>query len=117
MIEDRQQIEIRASAQDIFDLIDRMPDKFPIYRFLESKPFFFIRILLMDGLYSAREAMKIDRTVQELKLSLGDKMGPFTLTKFERPREYWFTLKSYFFSCQAGYSLSSSINGTELVSV
>ena len=67
MIEDRQQIEIRASAQDIFDLIDRMPNKFPIYRFLEAKTFFFLRILLVDGLNSAREAIKIDREVQELK--------------------------------------------------
>ena len=114
MIEDRQQIEIRASAQDIFDLIDRMPNKFPIYRFLEAKTFFFLRILLVDGLNSAREAIKIDREVQELKLSLGDKMGPFTLTEFERPRKYWSTLKSYFFSCQTGYSLMANSNGTEL---
>lgn len=114
MIHDSRKIEIRASSEDIFDLIDRMPNKFPIYKFLEAKPLFFIRILLVDGLSSAWEAAKLDRAIKELKLSVGDKMGPFTLTGFERPKKYWFTLKSFFFNCQTGYSLSYNSKGTEL---
>lgn len=113
MIQDRRKIEIRASSQDIFDLIDSMPNKFPIYRFLEAKPFFFFRMLLVDGLSSAWKASKLDRAFNE-KLSVGDKMGPFTLTRFERPRKYQFSLRSFFFNCQTGYSLSAISYGTEL---
>jgi hypothetical protein len=114
MIQDRRKIEIRASSHDIFDLIDRMPNKFPIYKFLEVKPFFFLRILLVDGLSSAWKAARLDRSINELKLSVGDKMGPFTLTGFERPKKYWFSLESLFFNCRTGYSLSANDNGAEL---
>ena len=49
-----------------------------------------------------------------LKLNVGDTMGPFTLTEFERPMKYWFSLKSIFFDCQTGYSLYSNDDVTEL---
>lgn len=114
MIQDKRQIQIKAPSHAIFDLIDRMPNKFPIYSFLEAKPFFFIRILLVDGLSSAWEAARIRRPDFVLKLSVGDTMGPFTLTEFERPTKYWFSLKSLFFDCQTGYSLHSKNGVTEL---
>jgi len=114
MIQDRRKIVIKASSQDIFDFIDKMPNKFPVYKFLETKPFFFLRILFVDGLSSALEAARIERPFEELELSLGDTLGPFTLTEFERPKTYLFTLKSLFFNCTTGYSLSANDNGTEL---
>jgi len=114
MIKDKRQIQIKAPSHAIFDLIDRMPNKFPIYRFLESKPFFFIRILLVDGLSSSWKAAKLRRADDVLKLNVGDTMGPFTLTEFGRPTKYWFSLKSLFFDCQIGYSLHSKDGVTEL---
>jgi hypothetical protein len=114
MIQDKRQIRIKAPSHAIFDLIDRMPNKFPIYSFLEAKPFFFIRILLVDGLSAAWEAARLIRPDVVLKLSVGDTMGPFTLTEFERPTKYWFSLKSLFFDCQTGYSLHFKDSVTEL---
>jgi hypothetical protein len=114
MIQDKRRIQIKAPSHAIFDLIDRMPNKFPIYRFLETKPFFFIRILLVDGLSSAWEAVRRRKPDDVLKLNVGDTMGPFTLTESERPIRYWFTLKSLFFDCQTGYSLHSNDGVTEL---
>ncbi len=114
MIKDKRQIHINAPSPVIFDLIDRMPNKFPIYKILEAKPLFFLRILLVDGLRSAWEAAKLKRPNDVLKLNLGDTMGPFTLTHFERPTKYWFSLKSLFFNCQTGYSLYADESGTSL---
>ncbi len=114
MIQDKRQIQIKAPSHVIFDLIDLMPNKFPIYRFLEFKPFFFFRILLVDGPSAAWEATRFKRPDDVLKLNEGDKMGPFTLTVFERPTKYWFALKSLFFDCQTGYSLRSNNGVTEL---
>ena len=71
MIQDKRQIQIKAPSHVIFDLIDRMPNKFPVYRFLEAKPFFFIRILLVDGLSSALEAAKFEGPDDVLKLNVG----------------------------------------------
>ena len=114
MIQDRRTITIKASPQEIFDFIDRMPNKFPVYRLMETKPFLFIRILFVDGLRSAWEVARFKRSTNDLRLSLGDKMGPFTLTQFERPNTYRFSLDSLFFNCRTGYSLSARRNATEL---
>lgn len=114
MIKDKRQIQIKAPPHVIFELIDRMPNKFPIYRFLESKPFFFIRTLLVDGLSSSLKAAKLRRPDDVMKLNLGDTMGPFTLIEFESPTKYWFSLKSLFFDCQTGYSLRLKGRVTEL---
>ncbi len=114
MIQDKRQIQIKASVHVIFDLIDIMPNKFPIYKFLETKPFFFIIILLVDGLRSAWEAKNFKRPNDVLQLNVGDTMGPFTLTELERPIKYWFSLKSLFFNCQTGYSLKTNDGVTEL---
>ena len=114
MIQDKRQILIKASPHVIFDLIEIMPNKFPIYKFLETKPFFFIRILLVDGLRSAWEAARLKKPNDALKLNVGDTMGPFTLIELDRPMKYWFSLKSLFFDCRTGYSLFSKDGGTEL---
>ena len=114
MIQDKRQIQIKAPSPVIFDLIDRMPNKFPVYKFLEAKPLFFMRIFLVDGPRSAWDAAKFKRPNDVLKLNVGDTMGPFTLTEFDRPMKYWFTLKSLFFNCQTGYSLLTNEGGTVL---
>lgn len=112
MIQDKRQIQIMASPEIIFGLIETMPNKFPVYKFLEIKPFLFIRILLVDGLRTAIEAIKVERPNDVLILNVGDSMGPFTLTESERPYKYMFTLRSVFFNCRTGYSLSSNGNMT-----
>jgi hypothetical protein len=114
MIQDKRQIQINAPSHVVFDLIERMPNKFPVYKLLEAKPFFFIRILLVDGLHSAWEATRSQRPDDVLKLNIGDTMGPFTLTGIERPMKYCFSLKSLFFNCQTGYFLYSKDGVTEL---
>lgn len=114
MIKNNKKIQINASSNVIFDLIDRMPDKFPVFKFLESKPFFFVRVLLFDGFHSAWEATKIKGLNEILELNVGDTMGPFTLIQSNRPNRYWFSLDSLFFRCQTGYVLSPNENGTEL---
>jgi len=43
----------------IIDLIEIMPNKFSIDKFLEAKPFFSIRILLVDGLRPAWEVARL----------------------------------------------------------
>jgi len=106
MIEDRLNIQINASPHAVFNLIDRMPNKFPIYDFFETKPILFLRLLLVDGLESARAAMKVDRDIEELHLGIGDPMGPFTLIDRESPSTYCFSLKSLFFNCRTGYFLT-----------
>jgi hypothetical protein len=103
-----------ASAQVVFDLIDRMPNKFPVYRFLEKGPFFFIRILLVDGFGSAWSAARLKRPDNELKLNVGDSMGPFTLIECQKPAHYMFSLKSFFFNCRTGYSLAAQDGKVEL---
>ncbi len=114
MIRDKKQIDIDALPEKVFDLIETMPNKFPVYKILETKPFFFLRLLLVDGLRSAIEAMSIEKPNDSLVLSVGDSMGPFQLTELEKPLKYWFTLKSFFFNCQTGYSLSINGNMTTL---
>ncbi len=114
MIQDKRQIKIKASPQVVFDLIEIMPNKFPVYKLLEAKPFLFLRVLLVDGLRTAFEAIKFKRPTDILKLNVGDTMGPFTLTELERPMKYWFSLKSLFINCQTGYTLNTNGGMTEL---
>ena len=105
MIEDRRHIEIKSSPDNIFTLIETMPNKFPIYKILETKPFFFLRMLLVDGLRTAIDTVNTDKPNHVITLNLGDSLGPFTLSQVERPLKYHFTLESFFFNCQTGYSL------------
>jgi hypothetical protein len=114
MIIDQRQISINSSPEKIFDFIERMPNKFPVYKLLETKPFFFIRILLVDGLRAALNAISVVRSDDALILQVGDTMGPFTLSESEKPRKYWFTLKSFFFDCRTGYSLKAIDGKTTL---
>ena len=114
MIQDQKQIDINSPPERIFGLIETMPNKFPVYKILETKPFFFVRLLFVDGLRAAVEGMNIEKANDSLVLNLGDSMGPFQLTELEKPLKYWFTLKSFFFNCRTGYSLSSNGNITIL---
>jgi hypothetical protein len=114
MIQDQKQIDIDSSPEKIFRLIETMPNKFPVYKILETKPFYFVRLLFVDGLRAAIEAMKFEKPNASLVLNLGDSMGPFQLTELEKPLKYRFTLKSFFFNCRTGYSLSSNENRTTL---
>lgn len=114
MIQDRREIQIKSSPEIIFDIIENMPNKFPVYKILETKPFFFLRILFVDGFKAAMETVGIEKPDDALILNVGDTMGPFTLTIKERPKKYWFTLRSFFFNCQTGYSLSFDRSETTL---
>jgi hypothetical protein len=114
MIQDRRRLVLKASSQVVFDVIERMPNKFPIYGFMEKGPFFFLRILLVDGFGSARAAARLSRPEKELRLEIGDTLGPFTLIESEKPTRYWFSLNAVFFECRTGYSLSPLDGGTEL---
>lgn len=114
MIIDQRQITINSSPEKIFDFIERMPNKFPVYKILETRPFLFLRILLVDGLRAAFNAISVVRPDDVLILHVGDTMGPFTLSESEKPKKYWFTLKSFFFNCRTGYSLKADDGQTIL---
>ena len=114
MIRDQKTIHINTSPERVFAVIETMPNKFPVYRILETKPFFFLRILLVDGFRAAVEVMRIEKPNNNLVLQVGDAMGPFKLTECKKPIKYWFTLRSFFFNCRTGYSLSRTGNGTAL---
>lgn len=91
-----------------------MPNKFPVFKILETKPFIYLRVLFVDGFRAAIEAVSIEQSNDELILNVGDKMGPFILTEKKKPIKYSFTLKSFFFNCQTGYSLSTDGSETTL---
>ena len=61
MIQDQKQINIDALPEKVFGLIETMPNKFPVYKILESKPFFFMRIIFVDGLRAAIKAVSVER--------------------------------------------------------
>lgn len=114
MIQDKREIVIDAPPEAVFGLIETMPNKFPVYSILETKPFFFLRVFLVDGMRAALEAIRVERNEDSLILKVGDSMGPFTLLKSEKPASYLFCLNSFCFKCQTGYSLIPRGSGTAL---
>jgi len=114
MIHYTRQIEIKASPEVVFSTIETMPNKFPIYKVFETKPFLFVRILLVDGLRTAMKTVSLDKSDYPTILNISDSMGPFTLTELEKSEKYYFTLKSFFFNCQTGFSLKDNDTNTTL---
>ncbi|THB76781.1 MAG: hypothetical protein D6B25_09050 [Desulfobulbaceae bacterium] len=114
MIENKNSITIKAQPAEIYEVINTMPNKFPIYRLLETKPFLFLRVLLFDGYRSALEAARFEQTANVLILDVGDCYGPFTLIEKTPSSRYWFRLDSLFFNCSTGYTLTPAHNQTTL---
>ena len=114
MINDQRTIEIKASPDKVFKQIETNP--FPTYGILNTKPFFFLRITLIDGIRTGiRLAFDKNLNREMTKpVELGSSLGPFILTEIERPSRYYFTLKSLFINCKAGFSLHSTGKGTLL---
>ncbi len=111
---DQKYIYINSPQEKVFELIETMPNKFPVYKLLETKPFFFIRILLTGGFFSALKAMRFNMKIDSLVLNIGEFMGPFKLIEFERPLKYWLSLELFFMNCQTGYLLSANGEKTKL---
>jgi hypothetical protein len=119
MIEDRRQIEINENPEKVFAFIETMPVKFPTFKTLEAKPFLFLRVLFVSGLQTAINVVADRPDLKTicpgiLVLKQGDKMGSFTLTEMERPYKYRFTLRSFFFDCETGYTIAGSKSTTVL---
>ena len=114
MIINRHFVLIEETPERVFFLIERMPNKFPVYRILETKPFIFIRMLLVDGFKTAVKLSKYNKSTSDMILNIGDGFGPFTLTELKNPNKYWFTLKSLFFNCQTGYIIEQQGQKTQL---
>lgn len=117
---DRRTIQIHARPEEVFDYIENLPMKFPTLKILETRPFMFLRISLVDGI---REGFKAAFNKHyhygvlqwESGLSrLGASFGPFTLTGIERPKKYVFTIDSFFFKGKTGYFFSPSGGDTIL---
>jgi len=53
MLQDQRTIEINTPPEQVYKHIETMPNKFPIYKILETRPFFFLRIALVDGIRTA----------------------------------------------------------------
>lgn len=114
MIYDQREIEIKASPERVFKQLEINP--FPTFRMLDTKPFFFLRITLIDGIRTGIRLASDKSLHQKMMgpLEVGSSMGPFTLTEIKRPSRYYLTLKSLFFNCKTGYSLRSTANGSTL---
>jgi hypothetical protein len=91
-----------------------MPNKFPVFKILETKPFLFLKMLLVDGLRTAIKTVQVKIPNDIAILQVGDSMGPFKLTEVEKPFNYLFTLNSFFFNCRTGYILSPAETKTIL---
>jgi hypothetical protein len=121
MIKDQRSIEIAAPPEAVFAHIDAMANKFPTFRLFETRPFFFVRMALVDGLRTAWRTIRDPELSTYLArqkaspLELGDTMGPFTLTEVRPPERYIFTLESFFICCRTGYVLSATAIGTLLI--
>ena len=111
-IEDVRQIFVNASEEDVFAVIETMPNKFPVYKVLETKPFFFFRMLMVDGLREAIRAIRFEKPINQLVLQPGETMGPFTLIEVTKPHVYMFELNAFFFHCRTGYVLSGDKDAT-----
>jgi hypothetical protein len=112
MITHRRSLEIAAPPERVFASIET--DPFPTFAILDTKPFLFIRLALLDGISAARRALAARPGSQDEvpPLELGTVMGPFTVTTKKPPREFHFTLKSFFFNCRTGFSLCPTDGGT-----
>lgn len=110
MIKSIIQTSIVSQPDTLFEYIETMPNKFPIYSILETKPFLFLRLFLFDGYQSAVDSIKFKRPENELILTTGDTMGPFTLIESHKPSRYWFRLDSICFNCTTGYSIKTENN-------
>lgn len=114
MINDQHLIKIEASADQVFKQIEIEP--FPTFNILNTRPFLFLRIALIDGIKTAVRVTS-DKDLSKKKaepIKLGTSMGPFTLTEYERPKKYYFTLKSLFFNCRTGFFLNDTTHGSLL---
>ena len=115
MIQNQSQIIVNALPEEVFATIEKMPNKFPVYKIIDTKPIFFLRALFVDGWRYAINSIKIQSPIGDtVVMNVGDSYGPFKLTEVERPSKYWFTLDSFFFSCRTGYTLTNHGNKTLL---
>ena len=114
MVTIKDSIEIKASPERVFKQLEVNP--FPTFRILDTKPFFFLRITLIDGIKTGIR-LASDKSLHQKTiwpLAVGSSMGPFTLAEIKRPSRYYLTLKSLFFNCKTGYSLASTAHGSTL---
>lgn len=121
MLYDSRSIEILAPPESVFGHIATRPNKFPTFKWLDTTPFLFVRIALVDGIGSALRTLSDpafrDRKLDEAKkpLEVGSTMGPFKLTEVIENERYYFELNSLFIRCRTGYVLSRTNRGTRLV--
>lgn len=108
-LHDERSIYIEKDAEAVFDHIETMPSKFPTFAVFETRPFLFIRLALVDGIRSAWKVIANREFIGDLqgkvpkRLEAGSSMGPFTLSKIERPGIYYFDIDSFFFRGETGY--------------
>mgnify|MGYP003564882827 CR=1 FL=1 len=82
MIKDKRIIKINATPIEVFNFLEMTPNKFPIFKIFETRPFLFIRISCLDGIRTGLK-VALDNTIQsemskkERKpLKIGSKLGP-----------------------------------------
>jgi hypothetical protein len=113
MITHKISIEVKNSPIEVYDYIDNVYNKFPLHPFFDSKPIFFVRLLILDGYKSAKKMMSNNVGVSG-KLSIGDAMGPFKVLSLNKPDKYFFALQSMIFTCETGYEIESLNEGSLL---
>ncbi|MBN2079959.1 MAG: hypothetical protein JW838_13415 [Spirochaetes bacterium] len=114
---DERSIYVEKDAEAVFEHIETMPSKFPTFAVLETRPFLFVRLALVDGIRSAWKVITNRDFISELhgkvmkRLEIGSSMGPFTLSVVERPDRYYFEIDSFFFSGETGYRVVPAEGG------
>lgn len=111
MIEDSHAVIIRANPITVYKHIEEREAKFPIYSFLDSRPFVALRLVLIGELRTGLKMLWHGRKFfQKQKgekkiITVGESYGPFKLIEAIEGEKYWFKLKTRLglFDLEAGY--------------
>lgn len=120
LIEDNHTIVIKAPPVAVYMHLEEMETKFPIYSFLDSRPFIALRLILIGepktGFKMLLRGRKHFQKLRGKRMKLGDYYGPFKLIEAIEGKKYWFELRTKLrlFDLKAGYLLEPAGEGTLL---
>ncbi|MCL4472400.1 MAG: hypothetical protein M1455_00450 [Actinobacteria bacterium] len=111
MIEDSHAVIIKATPNIVYKYVEEMETKFPIYSFLDTRPFIALRLILIGepkaGFRMLLHGRKHFQNLRGKKkmMTIGDYYGPFKLIEATEGKKYWFKLKTRLglFDLEAGY--------------
>lgn len=120
MIECSHSIKVNAGVQQLYEHIEKMPNKFPVFRVLERWPFLAMRVFFIGDFWSGVRMLCSPNHVRYARkrmarpLAPGDSYGPFRLVETVEGEKYFFSLDTSFFRLDAGYVLEPAAGGAVL---